>query len=88
VDDNGNGTWDRGEQYVYDGAHIALQFDDAGDLTRRNLFGPAIDQILASEFIGSPNDTHWYFADHLGTVRDVYSYDDVLNDLVSCHPAS
>jgi RHS repeat-associated protein len=81
VDDNGNGTWDRGEQYVYDGAHIALQFDDAGDLTRRNLFGPAIDQILASEFIG--DDTHWYFADHLGTVRDVYSYDDVLNDLVS-----
>ena len=29
------------------------------------------------------DDTHWYFADHLGTVRDAYSYDDVLNDLVS-----
>jgi RHS repeat-associated protein len=83
VDDNGNGTWDRGEQYVYDGAHIVMVFDDSGDLIRRNLFGPAIDQILASEFIGSPNDTHWYFADHLGTVRDVYSFDDVLNDLVS-----
>jgi RHS repeat-associated protein len=83
VDTDGNSSWDRGEQYVYDGAHIALQFDDSGDLARRNLFGPAIDQVLASEFIGSPNDTHWYFADHLGTVRDVYSYDDVLNDLVS-----
>jgi RHS repeat-associated protein len=83
VDTDGNSSWDRGEQYVYDGAHIALQFDDAGDLTRRNLFGPAIDQILASEFIGSPNDTHWYFADHLGTVRDVYSYDDTLHEIVS-----
>jgi RHS repeat-associated protein len=83
VDGNGNGTWDRGEQYVYDGAHIVLVFDDSGDLIRRNLFGPAIDQILASEFIGTPNDTNWYFADHLGTVRDVYSFDDVLNDLVS-----
>jgi RHS repeat-associated protein len=83
ADTDGNSTWDRGEQYVYDGQHIALVFDDSGDLIRRNLFGPAIDQILASEFIGSPNDTHWYFADHLGTVRDVYSYDDVLNDLVS-----
>jgi RHS repeat-associated protein len=83
VDETGNGTWDRGEQYVYDGEHIALVFDDDGDLIRRNLFGPAIDQILASEFIGTPNDTNWYFVDHLGTVRDVYSFDDVLNDLVS-----
>jgi RHS repeat-associated protein len=83
VDDDGNGTWDRGEQYVYDGAHIALVFDDSGDLVRRNLFGPAIDQILASEFIGSPNETNWYFTDHLGTVRDVYSYDDILDEVVS-----
>jgi RHS repeat-associated protein len=83
VDTDGNTTWDRGEQYVYDGEHIALVFDDDGDLIRRNLFGPAIDQILASEFIGTPNDTNWYFVDHLGTVRDVYSFDDVLNDLVS-----
>jgi RHS repeat-associated protein len=81
VDTDGNSSWDRGEQYVYDGAHIALQFDDAGDLTRRNLFGPAIDQILASEFIG--DDSHWYFADHLGTVRDAYSYDDTLHEIVS-----
>jgi RHS repeat-associated protein len=82
VDETGNGTWDRGEQYVYDGEHIALVFDDDGDLLRRNLHGNAIDQILASEFLDT-NETNWYLTDHLGTVRDVYSYDDVLNDLVS-----
>jgi hypothetical protein len=57
VDETANSSWDRGEQYVYDGAHIALVFDDAGDLARRNLFGPAVDQILASEFVDSSNYT-------------------------------
>lgn len=83
VDETGNGSWDRGEQYVYDGAHIALQFDDGGTLERRNLFGPAVDQILASEFIGSPNETNWYLADHLGTVRDVFSYDNSTDTLTN-----
>jgi hypothetical protein len=81
VDETANSSWDRGEQYVYDGAHIALVFDDAGDLARRNLFGPAVDQILASEFVDSPNVTHWYLGDHLGTIRDIYSYNPTGNVL-------
>lgn len=28
-------------------------------------------------------ETHWYLSDHLGTVRDVVSYDDLLDDVVS-----
>ena len=101
VDDNGDGTMDRRESFVYDGAglladaagsiHIAgpngalnqagwtdqliLSFTDpdAGGsqspvLTARNLYGPAVDQIFATE--SASGNPLWSLADHQGTPRD------------------
>ncbi len=66
--------------YAYDGDQIALEFDGplAGDLTHRYLWGPAIDQVLADERVGSllsAGDVLWPLADNLGTVRDLATYD-------------
>ncbi len=101
VDDNGDGTMDRRESFVYDGAglladskgsiHIAgpngalnqagwtdqmiLSFTDpdaAGSapstLTTRNLYGPAVDQIFATE--SASGNPLWSLTDHQGTPRD------------------
>jgi RHS repeat-associated protein len=56
-------------RFVYDGDHIALQFDGSNNLTHRYLHGPAIDQILADE--DALNDILWALTDNLGTVRDL-----------------
>ena len=101
VDDNGNGTMDRRESFVYDGAglladaagsiHIAgpngalnqagwtdqmiLSFTDSDAdgsqipvLTARNLYGPAVDQIFATE--SASGNPLWSLTDHQGTPRD------------------
>ncbi len=74
VDDNpGAPGFDRGERYVYDGSDIVLVFTDAGELTERLLYGPAVDQPLASE--DGSGDVRWMLADNQGTVRDVAEYD-------------
>jgi hypothetical protein len=65
------------EDYVYDGAHVALKFD-VGQLASRYVHGPAIDQILADEQVdslSSPGDVFWPLTDNLGTVRDLAEYD-------------
>jgi len=84
VDENADTTVDVYEGFVYDGPHIALQFDGqtSADLTNRYLHGPAIDQILADEQVDwntgtSDYDTdelYWPLADNLGTIRDVVEY--------------
>ncbi|MFQ4138137.1 peroxidase family protein [Nodosilinea sp. PGN35] len=56
------------EHFVYDGSHIALVFDGAGNLTHRYFHGPQIDQVLAEETVGQ---TRWALGDHQGSVRDV-----------------
>lgn len=60
--------------FVYDGDDVVLEFDRlAGgdvDLARRNLHGPAVDQILAVERVGE-GETRWLHTDHLGTVKTV-----------------
>ncbi len=55
------------DRFVYDGPHIALQFDGTGQRTHRYLQGPAIDQILADE--NATGEVLWPLSDHLGTVR-------------------
>jgi len=55
-------------RFVYDGDHIALEFDgpNAGDLTHRYLHGPVIDQILADELVtslGTAGDVVWPLAE-------------------------
>ncbi len=61
------------DRFVYDGDHIALQFDDSGDLTHRYLHGPAIDQVLADEVVGE--GFLWTLSDHLGSIRDLTDSD-------------
>jgi RHS repeat-associated protein len=73
--------WERGHA----GDHIALQFDGAGTLTNRYLYGPAVDQILADEQIDqvlgptAAGKVLWPLADNLGTVRDLADFDDVTD---------
>jgi RHS repeat-associated protein len=54
--------------FVYDGLQVVLALSPSGAVERRMLWGPAIDQLLASEDAGG---VKWALADHLGTVRDV-----------------
>ncbi|MGB3494710.1 MAG: exosortase-dependent surface protein XDP2 [Elainellaceae cyanobacterium] len=68
VDASGNGTFET-EHLVYDGDHIALSFDDTGDLTHRYLYGANIDQILADE--NAQGEILWPLTDHQGTIRDL-----------------
>jgi RHS repeat-associated protein len=65
--------------FLYDQGQVALEFHQAGsgnldadDLSHRYLWGPAVDQLLADEQIGSTSsETLWALTDHLGSVRDV-----------------
>jgi RHS repeat-associated protein len=63
--------------YVSDGANVVLEFqDDDGPsgpnppvLSARNLFGPAVDEILAQD--DGMGHVLWSLDDHLGSVRDL-----------------
>ena len=101
VDDTGDGTMDRRESFIYDGAglladaagsiHIAgpngalnqagwtdqmiLSFTDPdadgsslSQLASRNLYGPAVDQLFATEVANG--SVLWALTDHQGTPRD------------------
>jgi RHS repeat-associated protein len=81
VDGDGSGpTAATEERFVYDGEHIALVFDGAGNQTSRYLHGPQVDQVLAEET--AAGEVRWALADHQGSVRDVTgSQGTVLNHL-------
>ncbi len=68
------------EKYIYDGDHVVLDFvegpgDASYQLAHRYLYGPAVDQVLAQENVGTPIDAadrvYWFLTDNLGTVRDI-----------------
>ena len=65
--------------FVQDGNQIVLQFDGttASDLSHRYLWGTGVDEIMADE--NAIGDVAWPLADHLGTVRDIASYDASTN---------
>ncbi len=42
VDDNGNGTIDSKEKFVYDGSDVVLVYDASNNLTQRFMHGPGI----------------------------------------------
>jgi RHS repeat-associated protein len=84
--------------YVYDGNQIVLQFEKsgtgslaAGNLTHRDLWGPAVDQLLAQENVHYndaeekfvTDDLLWALTDNLNTVRDLVSYDSGITSLES-----
>ncbi|MBE9137984.1 RHS repeat protein [Nodosilinea sp. LEGE 07088] len=69
IDADGAGAGTAAEEnFVYDGSHIALVFDGAGNLTHRYFHGPQIDQVLAEDTAGQ---TRWALGDHQGSIRDV-----------------
>ncbi|MCA9208450.1 MAG: RHS repeat protein, partial [Planctomycetales bacterium] len=79
VDDDGEGSGvERTTYFVYDGVQVLLEFEDVDgsgtaqqpELTRRYLYGPEIDQVLAQELVQT-GETQWLLADHLGSIRDV-----------------
>jgi len=42
-------------RWLYDGEHIALEFNGANQLTHRYLHGPVVDQIFADEHLAAPD---------------------------------
>ena len=53
---------------------------EVGEIHNRYLFGDGVDQILADEQVVNltdidDNQTLWAMTDHLGSVRDLVSYD-------------
>jgi RHS repeat-associated protein len=67
--------------YVYDGDDPIFQLDATGKIQRVNLYGPAVDQILAVENVqynqyNQPQvqSPIWTFLDNQNTVRDAYQY--------------
>ncbi|MCD4823525.1 MAG: RHS repeat-associated core domain-containing protein [Phycisphaerae bacterium] len=72
IDANADGTYESVERYALDGEHVAMVFDDGGSLAERYLYGPGEDTVLAADIADSGQfATHWYLADHQGSVRDV-----------------
>src|SRR6185437_3876676 len=60
--------------FVYDDANVLLEFQASGPaatpvLTEHNLYGPAVDQILAQD--AGAGKVSWLLADSLGSIRDV-----------------
>src|SRR5262249_32978455 len=54
----------------YDGDNAYADLDSNGNATRRYLYGPAVDMLLARTY-GSGNTPAWYLTDRLGSVRAV-----------------
>ena len=66
------------QNFVYDGANVALVLNSSGQVTERELYAAAVDAIMASEAV-SPVDSgpqpagtvSWMLGDNQGTIRDV-----------------
>ena len=77
---DGSDTGSASDHFVYDGTNIVLAFDGSENLTDRYLFGPGINQIIASEHFAlgrqQPNPLQrrhalWPLPDNQGTFRDL-----------------
>ena len=71
------------ENFIYDGGNVALVLDGNGQVLERELYGPAVDQILATEDVTalgagetqSAGTVNWALPDNEETVRQVAIYD-------------
>jgi RHS repeat-associated protein len=60
--------------------NLYAEVDAAGNVVTRYLFGPGVDQVLAT--VSSTNEVRYYATDHLGSVRQVLATDgDVLDQI-------
>ena len=67
---------------VYDGLNPYADFDGQGNLTRRYLYGPAVDMIMAG--LAEAEGVRGYLSDHLGTVRDLADAAGEVIDHIAC----
>jgi RHS repeat-associated protein len=71
--------------FSWEANQINLQFDSEGDLTHRYLWNPAaVDHVFAVENVlslMSAGEVLWLLTDHLGTPRDLASYDDSTDEI-------
>jgi RHS repeat-associated protein len=75
-------TGESAENFIYDGGNIALVLNSGGQVVDRELDGPAVDQVFASEAVTpvesgaqAAGTVNWYLGDNQGTVRDVVQLD-------------
>ena len=66
---------------VFDGVNPYMDFDGAGLLKTRYLYGPGIDDLFAR--IGTGEDPQWYLADRLGSVRQIVDGAGTILDEIS-----
>jgi RHS repeat-associated protein len=74
--------------FIYDGSsNVLLEYQSAGSgsggapvLKEHNLFGPAVDQVLAQDASSSGGKVSWLLADDLGSIRDVLDSSGVKTD--------
>jgi hypothetical protein len=70
------------ENFIYDGQNVALVLNSVGQAVERELYGPAVDQVLATEYAtplsdGGPQSAgtvDWALPDNQQTIRDVAVY--------------
>ncbi|MFN6107543.1 MAG: RHS repeat domain-containing protein, partial [Planctomycetaceae bacterium] len=80
VDADGAAGFETTQRFVYDGEDLILAFSGSTNaLTNRYLYGPATDEILADEQLGTTSTgtagiVTWSLDDHLGTIRDLVQY--------------
>ncbi len=76
-DDSGNMTADGTytydyntiTKYVYDGDHCIAEYDTSGNLRRKYIYGPSVDEPISMiEAAGSYAGTYYYHFDGLGSV--------------------
>ena len=60
--------------FVYNGVHVWADFNEAGEVTARYLYGDNTDEAIA-RFRTNGEGTAWYLGDALGTIRDLAGAD-------------
>jgi RHS repeat-associated protein len=67
-------TWDgtTTNYMIYDGSHVIAEVNATGALQRAYVYGPGIDNILATTVhTGATVKSYFYLTDHLGTVHAI-----------------
>ena len=80
ADGAGPGTADQ-VWTVYDGVNPYMDFDGAGQLQTRYLYGPGVDEFFAR--IGAGEDPEWYLVDRLGSVRQIVDASGAILDEIT-----
>src|SRR5208337_3468788 len=73
--------------FIDDGENVALVLNASGQVTERELYAAAVDQVLASEAVtrgtGKVGTVNWLLTDNQRTVRDVAQYNGTSTSVVN-----